>query len=247
MNSSKSLSIACIVAASLIAAVSCKKEFDKMVVENTALQDKAFVKVFNGTISSQRTYMYVDNVPVTGSLLAYGGFFPSTTYASALVPGNRNIVIKDTLATSTQPAITFTANLVAGKNYSIFTYDTVNAIKSVLTEDEIVKPTDTTSRLRFINLIFSKSTLPNVDLYSVATGKNVFTNVALAKITNFVPYASKRTDTLYVRATGTTTNLTPLFTVNPTINRSYTIIYRGRYETTTGTVMPIGLTLMSNY
>ena len=45
MNSSKSLSIACLIAASLIAAVSCKKEFDKMVVENTALQDKAFVKV----------------------------------------------------------------------------------------------------------------------------------------------------------------------------------------------------------
>src|SRR5688572_30775023 len=118
MNSSKSLSIACIVAASLIAAVSCKKEFDKMVVETTALQDKAFVKVYNGAISSQRTYMYVDNVPVTGSLLAYGGFFPSTTYASALVPGNRNILIKDTLATSAQPAINFTANLVAGKNYS---------------------------------------------------------------------------------------------------------------------------------
>lgn len=247
MKSSKSLSISCLLLMSCIIAVSCKKEFKKMVVENTAIQDKAFIKLFNNTVSSQRNYMYVDNVPVTGSLLAYGGTFPSTAYASALTPGNHTILIKDTVTTSTQPPLSFTANLVAGKNYSVFTYDTVNSIKHVLTEDEIVKPTDTTSRLRFTNLIFSKTALPNVDLYSVATGKNIFTNVALAQVTGFVPYASKRTDTLYVRATGTTTNLTPLFTINPTINRSYTVIYRGRYQTTTGTVMPRTLTLVSNY
>jgi hypothetical protein len=247
MKSSKSLSISSVVLISFILAVSCKKEFKKLIVEDTTLEDKALVKVFNSTVSSQRTHMYVDNVPVTGSILAYGSIFPSTGYASALTPGNRNIVIKDTLATSSQPPINFTSNLVAGKNYSIFTYDTVNAIKYVLTEDEIVKPTDTTARVRFINLIFSKSTLPNVDLYSVATKKNLFTNVALAQVTNFIPFASKRTDTLYVRATGTTTNLTPLATFNPTINRSYTIIYRGRYETTTGTVMPRTLSVMSNY
>ena len=247
MKLSKSLSIASLVLISFIITVSCEKEFDKMVVEDTTLEDKALVKVFNSTVSSQRTYMYVDNVPVTGSALAYGSTFPSTSYASALTPGNRNILIKDTLATSSQPPINFTSNLVAGKNYSIFTYDTVNAIKYVLTEDEIVKPTDTTSRVRFINLVFSKSTLPNVDLYSVALKKNIFTNVALAQVTNFIPCASKRTDTLYVRATGTTTNLTPLATFNPTINRSYTVIYRGRYETTTGTVMPRSLTAISNY
>jgi hypothetical protein len=247
MKSSKSLSIACLLLVSLIAAVSCKKEFQKMVVENTALQDKALVKLFNSTVSSQRTYMYVDNVPVTGSLLAYGGIFPSTGYASALLPGNHTILIKDTVASSSQPPISFSSTLAAGKNYSVFTYDTVNSIKYVMTEDEIVKPADTTSRLRFANLIFSKTALPNVDLFSSAAGKNIFTNVALAQVTNFIPFASKRTDTLYVRATGTTTNLTPLFTINPTINRSYTIIYRGRYQTTTGTVMPRSLTSMSNY
>ena len=247
MKTSKSLYIVSLVLISFIITVSCEKEFDKMIVENTALGDKALVKVFNSTVSSQRTYMYVDNVPVTGSVLSYGSTFPSTSYASALTPGNRNILIKDTLATSSQPPISFTTNLVAGKNYSIFTYDTVNAIKYVLTEDEIIIPTDTTARVRFINLIFSKSVLPNVDLFSVASGKNLFTNVALAKVTNFIPCASKRTDTLYVRATGTTTNLTPLITFNATINRSYTVIYRGRYETTTGTVMPRSLTAISNY
>src|SRR5688572_1736916 len=102
MKLSKSLSIVSLVLISFIITVSCEKEFDKMVVEDTSLEDKALVKVFNSTVSSQRTYMYVDNVPVTGSALAYGSTFPSTSYASALTPGNRTIVIKDTVATSTQ-------------------------------------------------------------------------------------------------------------------------------------------------
>lgn len=247
MKLSKSLFLTCLVLVSAIVVVSCKKEFDKLIVENTALQDKALVKLFNSTISSQRTYMYIDNVPVTGSLLGYGGTFPSTGYASALTPGNHTILIRDTVTTSVQPPLSFTANLVAGKNYSVFTYDTVNSIKYVLTEDEIVIPTDTTSRLRFTNLIFSKTPLPNVDLYSSVLAKNLFTNVAIAQVTNFISFASKRNDTLYVRATGTTTNLTPMFIVNPTINRSYTVIYRGRYQTTTGTVMPRTLVGVINY
>ncbi|HTE23260.1 DUF4397 domain-containing protein [Flavitalea sp.] len=247
MKSSKSLSISCLLLITIMIAASCEKEFDKMVVENTAIQDKALVKLFNSTVSSQRTYMYLDNVPVTGSILAYGGIFPSTGYASALTQGSHTILIKDTLAASTQPQLSFPATLAPGKNYSIFTYDTVNSIKYVFTEDEIVKPADTTSRIRFTNLIFSKTPLPNVDLYSVVTGKNVFTNIALAQVTNFVPFASKRLDSLYVRETGTTTNLTPVFTIIPTINRSYTVVYRGRYQTTTGTVMPRSLTVISNY
>ena len=218
-----------------------------MVVEDTDLSDKAFVKVYNGTVSSQRTHMFVDNIQITGTLLAYGGIFPSTGYAAALTPGSHTVVIKDTVATSTQPPISIAANLEAGKNYSIFTYDTVNSIKYVMTTDQIDKPTDTTARLRFANLIFSKTALPNVDLFSITRGVNVFTNVPLAQVTNFIPFPSRGTDFLTVRATGTTTDLTPTFSVTPTINRSYTVIFRGRYGTTTGTVMPRGLTSIANY
>ena len=247
MKYSKSLIIICLATTLFVFAMSCKKEFAKLVVEDTDLSDKAFVKVYNGTISSQRTRMYVDNIGISGTLLAYGGIFPSSTYAAALTPGSHTIEIKDTVATSSQPPISISANLEAGKNYSIFTYDTVNSIKYIMTTDQIEKPTDTTARLRFVNLIFSKATLPNVDLFSVNRGVTIFSNVPIGKVSDFIPFASRRADTICVRATGTTVNLTPLVAINPTINRSYTIIYRGRYETTSGTAMPRGLSAISNY
>jgi hypothetical protein len=213
--------------------VSCKKEFKKLVNEETDLGGKALLKVFNGAVNTNRNYVYIDNIPVTGSILAYGALFPSTGYTATVEPGTRSVVVKDTLATTTQNAVTVSSNFEAGKNYTLFTYDTVNAVKAKLVPDEIEIPADTTARLRFVNLIFNSTPLPNVDLFSTRRNANIFSNVTLAQVTNFIPYASNSVDTLYVRATGTTTNLTPLFAIRPTQKRSYTVVYRGRYGTTT--------------
>jgi hypothetical protein len=215
-----------------ISIVSCKKEFEKIVVEDKELEDKAFLKVYNGAVNTNRNFVYIDNVPVTGSILAYGALFPSTGYTATIEPGNRSVLVKDTLATSTQVPVSFTSTFEAGKNYTIFTYDTVNAVKHKIVEDQIEVPADTSARLRFVNLIYSSTPLPNVDLYSTRQGANIFSNVALADVTDFIPYASNSVDTFYVRETGTTTNLTPLFSIRPTQKRSYTIVYRGRYGTT---------------
>lgn len=247
MNLKKYISIGGVLLFASIAIIACKKDYEYLFTENKELSNKASIKVFNGTISSLRTYVYADNVPLTGGVVPYGGVFPSTGFGALLDPGTKTLTLKDTLATSTQPAININTNLEAGKTYTIFTYDTINAIKYVVKTATIEQPADTTARLRFANLIFSKNTLPNVDVYSVKKGGNVFTNVPTGTVTEFMPYASFKNDTLYVRATGTTTNLTSVFTINPTPKRSYTVIYRGRYETTTGTAMNRSLTSMADY
>ena len=228
---------------------SCKKEFKKLIVEDTNLSGKAFLKVYNSAVNTNRNYVYVDNVPVTGSIIAYGGVFPSTGYTSALDPGTHAIVVKDTLATSTQTPVSFTSTFEPGKNYTVFTYDTVNSVKYKLVTDVIEIPADTTARIRFANMIYSSTPLPNVDVFSIRKNANIFSNVALGQVTDFIPYASNWIDTVYVRATGTTTNLTPLFAIRATQKRSYTIVYRGRYETTTPSTAALlrSLTSFANY
>ncbi len=203
--------------------------------EQTDLSNKAFVKVYNATLNAARNYVYFDNVPVTGAGLAYGGLFPSVSYYSAIDPGNRSVTIKDTLLTTTQKPLTFSSQFDAGSNYTIFTYDTVNNTKYLVTKDALENPTDTTARIRFANLVYSRVAIPNVDIFSVKRQANIFTNVAPATVTNFIPFASSLVDTLFVRATGTTTTLTQLNAINPTQKRSYTVVFRGVYQLTTGT------------
>jgi hypothetical protein len=77
--------------------------------------------------------------------------------------------------------------------------------------------------------------LPNVDVYSFRRGTTtpVFTNVATASVTNFIPYSSGMTDTLYVYATGTTSPLIVKQLVpSLTPTRSYTAVYNGSYKGT---------------
>lgn len=241
--------IAAVLMVGSVLLLSCKKEFKKLIVEDTNLSGKAFLKVYNSAVNTNRNYVYVDNVPITGSIMAYGAVFPSTGYTGVLEPGSHTILVKDTLATSTQKPVSFTSTFEPGKNYTLFTYDTVNAVKYKLVTDVIEIPADTSSRMRFANMIYSSTALPNVDLFSVRKNANIFTNVALGQVTDFIPYASNSIDTIYVRATGTTTNLTPLGTIRLTQKRSYTIVYRGRYETTTPSTAALlrSLAVFANY
>lgn len=229
----KLLSITAILASGFIA---CKKEVEIYLPEQTDLNSKSYIRVYNSVINTSRNYVYVDNVPITGAGLNYGALFPSVSYYSAIDAGNREILIKDTLVTSTQKLISFTSTFDAGENYTVFTYDTVNNTKYLLVKDIIEQPTDTTSRLRFANLAFSKTPVPNVDIYSIKSKANIFTNVSTAQVTGFVPYASNISDTLFVRATGTNTNLAQLNGILPAERRSYTIVFRGRLASTTGTI-----------
>src|SRR5258706_8657426 len=207
---------------------SCTKNGPQVAVLETDLTNKTTVQVFDATVKSTRNYIYVDNAPVSGSALAYGGVFPGTAYAFRVNAGLRSFLIKDTLSTSTQTPLSFAENMQVGRSYTIFTFDTITSVKQSTILNNIVVPTDTSSRLRFANFIYNPFAVANVDVYSFRKGTTtpVFSNIPTTQVTDFIPYASGLSDTLYIYATGTTTPLLVKSVIpNLVPQRSYTATY----------------------
>ena len=229
----KSITIAL---ASMIMLAACEKEYKSILTEETNLGNTAFVKFHNAIINSNRTYIYSDMVPLNGATIAYGGLFPSLSPSyTALAAGTRAIAIRDTLAPSTQYPISFNAPMTAGTFYTIFAYDSLNAPQYKVIQDNIQVFNDTAARVRFANFPFSTTAMPNVDIFSQKQQANIFTNISTAAVTDFISFRANISDTLYVRPTGTTTNLTQLNGLVTTAKRNYTVIFRGSYRSTTGT------------
>ena len=229
----KSITIAL---ASMIMLAACEKEYKSILTEETNLGNTAFVKFHNAIINSNRTYIYSDMVPLNGATIAYGGLFPSLSPSyTALAAGTRAIAIRDTLAPSTQYPISFNAPMTAGTFYTIFAYDSLNAPQYKVIQDNIQVFNDTAARVRFANFPFSTTAMPNVDIFSQKQQANIFTNISTAAVTDFISFSANISDTLYVRPTGTTNNLTQLNGLVATAKRNYTVIFRGSYRSTTGT------------
>ncbi len=215
---------------------SCVKSFDEKTAQQTDFSNSSLVQVYMATVSAARNYVYIDGKPVTGAALAFGGIYPSIGYASSVPNGLRAFLIRDTLSTTTQVPLSFAADFKANRNYTIFMYDTITATKQKTVETVIVTPTDSTARLRFANFVFSRNAVPAVDIFSKRQNANIFTNVPVTEVTPFITYPSAQTDTFFVREAGTANLLATLNGLTPARKRSYTLIFRGRYETTTGTI-----------
>ena len=215
---------------------SCKKKFEYVINPDTTLAGKSMVRVYNTALGTSNNFVFVDNININGNQLFYPSLFPSTAYYAAVDAGNRNFVIKDTVPGTIQNNLSFAANLEPGKKYTIFTYDTVTSVKYTIAEDNIVVPTDTTSRIRFVNLVFSSTPVPNVDIFSKKLNTNLFTNIAVGSVSDFMAYPSSYGDTLLIRETGTVNQLVQVNNVNLTQRRNYTLAFRGRYQSTSGTL-----------
>ena len=222
---------------SVLALGSCAKVADTDKHDEISdFSNKALIQVYNGIVSSGGSLIGVDNSPVNGtSALSYAGAFPSANFFMA-EPGMRAMYIKPSSSTSVQTPLAFTHNFNANTRYSIFLYDTLNAAKQLIVPTNIEIPTDTTARVRLANIIFSRTAVPAIDVFSVKRNANVFTNVQTTQVTNYIPYASGVNDTLIVRETGTTNQLFQMINFNPTRRRSYTLVFRGRYQSTSGTI-----------
>lgn len=218
-------------------ALSCTKKADTLqAVEIKDLSNKAMVQVYNAAVSSGGSLINVDNSPVNGATaLTYGSAFPASTYFVS-EPGLRSFFIKPSSASSVQLPVAFSENFQASRYYNIFIFDTLTAARQITVPTEIEIPSDTTARVRFANFIYSAAAVPAVDIFSVKRQANVFTNVSATEVTGFIPFASNTSDTLIVRSTGTTTSLAELKGFNPTRKRSYTVVFRGRYQSTSGTI-----------
>ena len=217
---------------------SCKKEFTPSWSEVNDLSDRANIKHANFTVNSNRNYILVEGNFLSGTASAYTNIYPSGSTSYMSVPAfYKSITIRDTLATTTQPVLNLTATLEKGAYYTLFTYDSINAPKAKLVKDAIVVPTDTTARVRFANFAYSTAAMPNIDIYSTRLGANVATNLKVADVTDFIPYASALLDTLHIRETGKTVNLVSLNGFSPITKRSYTVAFRGSWRLAAGTTL----------
>ena len=237
----------------ILCLVACKKdEFQRSADEMKALDTTALIKVYNATINSPVTNVFVNDKKVTGAVIGYTGLFPATAAYAAVKPGPTTIRIADTAKTNPRLLHTINTTLDMAKYYSVLLYDTVTKSKVMVVEDQIARPADTSARIRFANLVFSSVPVTNVDIYSQNLKRNVFTNIPREHVTPFINHPSKLSDTFYVRATGTTTNLVTNGTTNATIftpgvHRHYTIIFRGRYQTTGTGATARAITFMTNF
>ncbi len=226
--------------------VSCVKDKSKEVAQETyQLNANAYIQVFNGIVNSARTYIYADATALNGATITYGTTFPSTPSSASILAGYRAFLVRDTSSTAVQPQLEFPQNLQPTGNYTIFLYDTLTTPKQKTVYNSVVKPTDTTARLRFANFIYNPGALTSgFDIFSVKRNAVIFSNVKETEVTDFIPYASAVTDTFYIRLNGSAVNLQnvdPSTTGGPTITniqavltptrlRNYTLIWRGGYR-----------------
>jgi hypothetical protein len=216
---------------------SCEKSFDEKTELNNDFSNKSIVQVFLATVGASRNYIYVDGKQVTGALISSGGLFPATGIGFQLQPGLRQFLVRDTLSTSTQLPLGFGEEFAAGKRYSLFLYDTINAMKYKILPLQEITPVDSTIRIRFANFAYNgTAATPSVDLFSVVRNEVIASNVGYTAVTDFVPYPSEVSgEGFQVRLAGTTTVLATISNISFTRQRSYTVAYRGSHRATSGT------------
>ncbi|MBS1755680.1 MAG: DUF4397 domain-containing protein [Bacteroidetes bacterium] len=258
------------VAAMSLSYSSCSKERPHLDNANSNIGNFAKVQVYSATVKAAKNYVYVDGTSVSGVVFGYSAVFPSVANSFLVENGTRSITIKDTTPTTLQTPITFSQNFDAGKSYTIFTYDTILSAKQITVQNNIVIPTDTTCRIRFANFVYSPNPLSNVDIYSFrripgtpvfqttpvlnntsfkvpdfSGSTAIFSNIASNQVTDYIPYPSLLTDTLYVFATGTTSPLIAKgYVTSLTPGRSYTTSFNGSYQ---GNVAAKTITTFANY
>lgn len=222
-----------------LALSSCGKD---EIYDNTPKSDDfsnmAVVKFYNAILSSNRTHIFLDGQKLNGETMVLGASFPahSSNFGVAMLPGLHEVVVRDTLVSSTQQPLNFPVNLKADTRYNIYLYDSINAPKQVTVETKVEIPTDTSSRLRIANFWrVPAGVAPTVDVYSQKLARNIFTNVQYTQVTDFIPYPSAYGDTLLVREAGTTNLISQVNGYSTTQKRGYTLVLRGGYYTTTGT------------
>jgi hypothetical protein len=225
-----------VLGAGLALLAACTKNIKDTTPLVADLDQQAKIQIYNATLNTQRNFLLMDGNALSGAPMV----FTQTTATNithtgqgliyAVQPGTRNFILKDTSSSTTQPEVAFNMNLQPNNFYSIFTYDSMNAIKVVNVPTTIVIPDTGTARVRFTNLTYVKGGLPgNVDVFSRNKNANIFSNIALAQVTDFINLPTFSSDQLIVREAGTL-NALDTASFSPTQKRSYTLVFRGRYN-----------------
>jgi len=236
----------------------CVKKADGVLNGVKKQSDKTTIQVYMAMVNSARNYIYVNNAAVNGASITQGTLFPATGPGFVTDGGFKSFLIRDTLTATTQVPLSFANDFQAGKNYTVFVYDTTTAPQQRTVQTDIVIPSDNTARLRFGNFVYSPTAAPAVDIFSKKLNTNIFSNVPVSQVTGFMPYVSDVTDTFYVRQAGTGVNLQNysstgvpsdiIAILTPRAKRSYTLVFRGGFRASQVTATTVrSLSTFINY
>lgn len=175
------LPIAFFAAASIF--TSCKKDND---LSNASLNAK--VKIVNTVDGSSPQDLYLDNVKLDASAVAY------TQSSDYLTAKSGSHTAKFTNSGSTTANASFNISLQADSSYTIYYTSNSSANSSVVTTDNLTAPAANMAKVRFINL--SNAVTSNVDFGLSATNKFV-TNLAARAVSAYSQVAAGTTFYLY--------------------------------------------------
>ncbi|RYY35152.1 MAG: DUF4397 domain-containing protein [Sphingobacteriaceae bacterium] len=130
-----------------VAFTSCSKDDDEDV------DAMARVKVVNAVNGSSNVNLYLDDVSLDGSAVAYG---ESSGYL-ATKEGDRNVKFK----TGNEVKTDFDVTLKAGKYYTLYYTGTTNSSSNFVTEDDMTPPPSGKARVRFVH---ASSAASNIDV-----------------------------------------------------------------------------------
>jgi hypothetical protein len=211
----------------------CTKQPSTLLTTQEEFSNNSLVRVFVATANAAGNNIYLDTKLLNGATLASGGIFPASGLFASSVPAGLNAFL--VTGSGTQVPLSFAENMELGRNYTIFLYDTITAPKQKTVETRFDIPTDSAAMLRFANFIYNPFAVPAIDVFSLARNTNIFTNVPVTGVTDFIRYPSRLGgDTLYIRETGSSVNILKVAIGSTTFQdkRFYTLVYRGSHRGT---------------
>lgn len=179
----------------------------------------ANIMVINASPNAPGVDVLVDDKPAITNLL-----FPNNSEYIGALSGTRNIKVNPT-GTAT-PVIDQDLNFETGSSYqSFFAFNNVEAIQSLVLEDDLTPPAAGTAHLRFVHL---SPDAPPVDV-AIQGGPVIFDNVAFGESDNngeFTPVPAGAYN-LEVRLAGTNTVVLPLPEITLEDGKIYTAFANG--------------------
>lgn len=223
--------IAALILTAMTVFVACKKnEITLLGVTPTG----ARVKLISACSNCPNLLMTANGQTINPTALAYGGAFPTASYA--ILPTG-DVTLDFIRSDSSKSLFSTKVNLVDGKYYSVYIGDTVPTPNISLIEDDIKAFQDTVLRLRFVNVLSGK-TKDTLDLVYKNTNTVVASGITYGKASTFAFQPTTTADTFFYRKTGTTViyplTANSIFTTKR-MSQTISFLARGLNNKTTGT------------
>ena len=251
--------ITLVLAGSLFSMNSCKRDFTlKSSTQST--DGTALLKIINASPNFRSIYnapdsfnVFVNGTKVTGFtpggsgnyILTYGAQFPTVSSGYGYIsvpPGTDDIklTLGGVINADSIPVATFTKTLLPNASYSFIITDSIKSPRDssqIFVQDVFTQPNPGFYNLRIIHAVLNDTAGKLIDIWSTRTNRNLAINLKPGAVTAFaqLPYNQLLTDTFYVRRSGTAINLAFLNSASFSNGRTYTLLYRGDGNLSTGT------------